>query len=68
MKSEYPFIKLITPATLVGFRDEVAKKDYLHKIFTDAYKSPLSMLILGTFLSVHVNSRGIRSVSLSFCS
>ena len=47
MKSDYPFIKLITPASLVGFRDEVAKKDYLHKVFTDAYKSPLSMLILG---------------------
>ena len=48
MKSEFPFIKIITPSAMVGFRDEVAKKDYLHKIFTDAYKSPLSMLILGT--------------------
>ncbi|KAK4167438.1 P-loop containing nucleoside triphosphate hydrolase protein [Cladorrhinum sp. PSN259] len=46
MKSDYPFIKLITPASIVGFRDEVAKKDYLHKVFTDAYKSPLSMLII----------------------
>ncbi|KAK1836059.1 P-loop containing nucleoside triphosphate hydrolase protein [Podospora conica] len=46
MKSEFPFIKLITPYAMLGFRDEVAKKDYLHKIFTDAYKSPLSMLIL----------------------
>ena len=46
MKSEYPFIKLVTPQALVGFRDEVAKKDYLHKVFTDAYKSPLSILIL----------------------
>lgn len=49
MKSDYPFIKLITPASMVGFRDEVAKKDYLHKIFTDAYKSPLSMLIIGVY-------------------
>lgn len=48
MKSDYPFIKIITPASMVGFRDEVAKKDHLHKIFTDAYKSPLSMLIIGT--------------------
>jgi len=47
MRSEYPFIKLITPGSLVGFRDDVAKKDYLHKVFTDAYKSPLSLLILG---------------------
>ncbi|KAK3941726.1 P-loop containing nucleoside triphosphate hydrolase protein [Diplogelasinospora grovesii] len=46
LKSEYPFIKMITPAAMVGFRDEVAKKDYLHKIFTDAYKSPLSILII----------------------
>lgn len=45
-KSEFPFIKLVTPQALVGFRDEVAKKDYLHKVFTDAYKSPLSILIL----------------------
>ncbi len=47
MKSDYPFIKIITPASMVGFRDEMAKKDHLHKIFTDAYKSPLSMLIIG---------------------
>ena len=46
MKSEFPFIKLVTPQAMVGFRDEVAKKDYLHKVFTDAYKSPLSILIL----------------------
>ncbi|KAH8907266.1 AAA-domain-containing protein [Coniochaeta sp. PMI_546] len=46
MKSEFPFIKLVTPQALVGFRDEVGKKDHLHKVFTDAYKSPLSILIL----------------------
>ncbi|KAK3371834.1 P-loop containing nucleoside triphosphate hydrolase protein [Lasiosphaeria ovina] len=46
MKSEFPFIKLITPATIIGFRDEIAKKDHLHKIFTDAYKSPLSLIVL----------------------
>ncbi|KAL2265251.1 hypothetical protein VTJ83DRAFT_6351 [Remersonia thermophila] len=46
LKSDYPFIKIITPASLVGFRDELAKKDHLHKIFTDAYKSPLSLLII----------------------
>ncbi|GAB1313540.1 transport between ER and Golgi ATPase protein [Madurella fahalii] len=46
MKSEYPFIKLITPSSLVGFRDELAKRDHIHKIFADAYKSPLSMLII----------------------
>ncbi|KAK3902578.1 P-loop containing nucleoside triphosphate hydrolase protein [Staphylotrichum tortipilum] len=46
MNSDYPFIKIITPASMVGFRDELAKKDHLHKIFTDAYKSPLSLLII----------------------
>jgi vesicle-fusing ATPase len=50
MKSDYPFIKIITPASMIGFRDELAKKDHLHKIFTDAYKSPLSMLIIGMSL------------------
>jgi vesicle-fusing ATPase len=49
MKSDYPFIKLITARSLVGFRDELARRDYLHKIFTDAYKSPLSMLIIGKY-------------------
>lgn len=49
--SEYPFIKLITPNSVVGFRDELAKRDHIHKIFTDAYKSPLSMLIIGKFSS-----------------
>ncbi|KAK0673498.1 putative vesicular-fusion protein SEC18 [Cercophora samala] len=44
--SDFPFIKLITPASLVGYRDELAKKDYLHKLFTDAYKSPLSLLVI----------------------
>jgi vesicle-fusing ATPase len=46
MMSEYPFIKIVTPQAMVGYRDDVAKKDYLHKVFTDAYKSPLSLLIL----------------------
>lgn len=48
MKSEFPLIKLITPVSLVGFRDDGAKKDYIEKVFADAYKSPLSLLILGT--------------------
>lgn len=48
MKSEFPLIKLITPVSLVGFRDEASKKDYIEKVFADAYKSPLSLLILGT--------------------
>ncbi|KAL8397042.1 hypothetical protein RB594_003947 [Gaeumannomyces avenae] len=46
IKSDFPFVKIITPTSLLGYRDEVAKKDYVHKVFTDAYKSPLSLLIL----------------------
>lgn len=30
----------------MGYFNEAGKKDYLHKVFTDAYKSPLSLLIL----------------------
>ncbi|KAL8365207.1 hypothetical protein RB595_004150 [Gaeumannomyces hyphopodioides] len=46
IKSDFPFVKIITPMSLLGYRDEVAKKDYVQKVFTDAYKSPLSLLIL----------------------
>ncbi|KJR81287.1 vesicle-fusing ATPase [Sporothrix schenckii 1099-18] len=46
IKSAFPFIKAITPENLVGYFNEAGKKDYLHKVFTDAYKSPLSLLIL----------------------
>ena len=49
VQSGFPFIKLVTPADLVGYRDEFAKKDYVHKAFADAYKSPASVLILDDF-------------------
>ncbi|KAI0392474.1 vesicle fusion factor [Xylariaceae sp. FL0594] len=49
VKSGFPFVKLITPADLVGYRDDFAKKDYVHKAFADAYKSPASILILDDF-------------------
>ncbi|EHK41340.1 hypothetical protein TRIATDRAFT_249984 [Trichoderma atroviride IMI 206040] len=49
MQSGFPFVKLVTPADLVGYRDEFAKKDYIHKAFADAYKSPSSILILDDF-------------------
>ncbi|CAH0041392.1 unnamed protein product [Clonostachys solani] len=49
MQSGFPFVKLIRPLDLVGYRDDFAKKDYIHKIFTDAYKSPHSILILDDF-------------------
>lgn len=44
--SDYPFIKIISPQALVGYRDEMSKANHIHKIFTDATKSPLSILIV----------------------
>lgn len=49
MQSDFPFVKMVTPADLVGYRDDFAKKDYVHKAFADAYKSPASILILDDF-------------------
>ncbi|KAH7320061.1 vesicle fusion factor [Stachybotrys elegans] len=48
-QSDFPFVKLVSPSDLVGYRDDSAKKDYIHKAFTDAYKSPASILILDDF-------------------
>ncbi|CAN8104616.1 unnamed protein product [Discula destructiva] len=44
--SEFPFVKIISPEALVMYRDEMAKRDHIHKIFTDAVKSPLSIVIV----------------------
>ncbi|POR31745.1 Vesicular-fusion protein sec18 [Tolypocladium paradoxum] len=49
MHSGFPFVKMVTPADLVGYRDDFAKKDYVHRAFADAYKSPASILILDDF-------------------
>lgn len=49
MNSDFPFVKIIRPADLTGYRDEFAKKEYIHKVFADAYKSPISLLILDDF-------------------
>lgn len=43
--SEYPFIKLISPQTLVG-KHESEKCVNIAKVFGDAYRSPLSLVIL----------------------
>jgi vesicle-fusing ATPase len=45
MASEFPFIKLISPETMVGY-GEAQKVAQLHKIFTDSYKSPLSVIVV----------------------
>ena len=43
--SEYPFIKLISPEDMVGY-NETLKINHLTKIFMDAYKSPLSVIVM----------------------
>lgn len=45
MASDFPFIKLISPETMVGF-SESQKIAQLHKIFSDSYKSPLSVIVV----------------------
>lgn len=45
MDSEFPFIRLVRPVDMVGM-NELQKIQHLSKIFTDAYKSPLNILIL----------------------
>ena len=43
--SEYPFIKLISPDNMVGF-SEAQKVSTITKIFSDSYKSPLSVVVV----------------------
>jgi vesicle-fusing ATPase len=45
LQSGFPYIKLISPEILVGFM-ETGKVGAITKIFEDAYKSPLSLIIL----------------------
>jgi len=43
--SQYPFIKLITPDSMVGF-SEFQKVAAISKVFSDSYKSPLSVIVV----------------------
>ena len=43
--SEFPFIKLISPEDMIGFSD-MQKVQQLDNTFRDAYKSPLSIVII----------------------
>ncbi|EMC95562.1 hypothetical protein BAUCODRAFT_34311 [Baudoinia panamericana UAMH 10762] len=45
MESEFPFIRLVKPADMLGM-NEIQKIQHLSKSFTDAYKSPLNVLVL----------------------
>lgn len=43
--STVPFIKMVSAEDMGGF-SESAKIQYIHKVFADAYKSPLSIVVL----------------------
>jgi vesicle-fusing ATPase len=43
--SQYPFIKLVSPETMVGF-SEAQKVAAINKVFADSYKSPLSVIVV----------------------
>ena len=43
--SQFPFIKLVSAENMVGF-SEMAKIQYLNKVFTDAYKSPQNIVVV----------------------
>jgi vesicle-fusing ATPase len=45
MASEFPFVKLITPDTMIGY-SESAKVNAISKVFLDSYKSPLSVIVV----------------------
>ena len=48
VQSEYPFIKLLSPETMVGF-SEAQKVQAINKVFSDSYKSPLSVIVIDNF-------------------
>jgi vesicle-fusing ATPase len=45
LESHFPYVKMISPEKFVGY-SEIGKISQIVKIFEDAYKSPLSLIIL----------------------
>ncbi|KAF9971654.1 transport between ER and Golgi ATPase protein [Actinomortierella ambigua] len=45
MQSEFPFIKLISPETMVGM-SEYQKVNAIARVFQDSYRSPLSVIVM----------------------
>ena len=45
LQSSFPFIKLVSPNGLVGMT-EAAKAQHIARVFDDAHKSPLSLILL----------------------
>jgi vesicle-fusing ATPase len=55
MNSEFPYIKLVSPESMVGF-SESAKVQYLSKVFNDSYKSPSSIIVVDNIERILGNS------------
>ncbi|KAG8528335.1 uncharacterized protein KY384_007253 [Bacidia gigantensis] len=51
LDSSFPFIKLITPDNMIGF-SETMKTNHMRQIFEDAYKSPLSIVLIDNIESI----------------
>merc|ERR1719263_2214648 len=45
LNSNFPFVKMISPNSLVG-TSESGKASHIAKVFDDAHKSPLSLIVL----------------------
>jgi len=45
LDSEFPFVKICSPENMIGYSEQ-AKCQMIRKMFDDAYKSPLSCLII----------------------
>lgn len=48
LQSEFPFIQIVSPEHMVGM-NEPAKVQHINKVFNDAYKSPLSVIVVDGF-------------------
>ena len=45
LDSQFPFIKLLSAADMIGF-NEGMKINYIQRVFEDAYKSPMSVIVV----------------------
>ena len=45
LDSQFPFVKLISPADMIGY-NEMAKVHHINGVFSDAYKSNLSIILI----------------------
>ncbi|KAK4699400.1 hypothetical protein P7C70_g6860, partial [Phenoliferia sp. Uapishka_3] len=57
MASQFPFIKLISAENMIGF-SEGEKITRLNKVFSDSYKSPLSVIVVDGIERILVNRLG----------